>query len=424
MVSERRAPRPSTMLPLWPLYVMFGLVPLWWLAGVFYAAWPLFGLLLLGLLAVRGSVRLPPGAACWLVFLGLVVLSAVRLSQVDQLASSALRLAFYLTALVVCVYAYTAVRERADWRRVLTPLMLFWLAMVALGWVGVLAPDLSLVTPLERILPHGLATTPFVHDLVHAYGTEFRINGAATGRPAAPFPYTNNWGSCFALLVPCVLAYLVSAPRGHRNPLWMVLLISLPLSLPPAFLTLNRGMFLSLGVAMVFVAVRALRHRQPRLLVGMAVLAVLGIALSQVIPLSTLIAQRTAVSPSTTDRMSLYEEALRRIVDAPLLGYGGPATVDTTTAPAPVGTQGQLWLVLFSHGIPALLVLLAWYLVVIRSTARSSTPAGLWLSGVPVAGLVQMPFYGLTYQNLSVLFVAVGVATAAVAGAVPGGRPV
>lgn len=401
--------RPTAVLPLWPLYLMFGLVAAWWLTGSFYLVWPLFGALLLALVAVRGAIGLPAGSVCWLLFLCLAAVSLIQLRSGTELATALLRLAFYLTALVVCAYAYTALRDGGDPARVLGPLMVFWLMLVVLGWAGVLAPRLSLATPVESILPDGLASAPYVHDLVHATTTELRGSGLSTLRPSAPFPYTNNWGSCYAMLVPCVLALLSGARRGRWRP---VLLMSLPLSLPPAFLTLNRGMLVSLGIAVLFVAVRALRVGRPRLLAGVVVLAVTGLALTRLIPLGTLIAHRMATSDSTSDRLDLYGETLRRIVDAPLLGYGAPLSVDTTSAQAPVGTQGQLWLVLFSHGIPALLVFLAWFVVVLRACLRDRSPAGLWLSGVVVAALVQLPFYGLTYQNLSVLFFAAGVALA------------
>jgi O-antigen ligase/polysaccharide polymerase Wzy-like membrane protein len=395
-------------LPEWPLYVMFGLVPVWWVAGAFYAVWPVFGALLLALLALRGRVRLPAGTGCWVVFCALAALSAVQVRQGTELLSAVFRMSFYLTALVAGVYAYTVAGERG--RLNLGPLGLFWGWLVVLGWVGVVAPHLAFTTPVEAALPGGLGGTAFVHDMVQATATELRSTGASTLRPSAPFPYTNLWGSCYALLLPCVLAFLASAPRG-----WVrrAVLVSLPVSLVPAFLTLNRGMFVSLGAVLLYVAVRALRQGRPRLLAGAAALVAAGLALTWVIPLGTLITDRTAASDSTGDRISLYDQVLQRIWHSPLLGFGAPTTVDTTSAPAPVGTQGQLWLVLYSYGIPALLVLLAWFAIVIRAGLRVRSPAGLWLSAVPVAALVQLPFYGLTFQNLTILFVASGIALAA-----------
>src|SRR3954470_18875872 len=86
-------------LPRWPLLVMFGAMPVLWLAGAFYVAWPLLGtLLVVLLLAERQRVELPAGTGFWLVFCALVALSATRLAG-GQLVVAGLRFAFYLTAL-------------------------------------------------------------------------------------------------------------------------------------------------------------------------------------------------------------------------------------------------------------------------------------------------------------------------------------
>lgn len=408
-MSDYTALSRTAPLPAWPLVLMFGLVPVWWLTGAFYLVWPVFGLLLAGLLAARGGVRLPTGAPVWLLFCAIAALSLVEVDRVTEVATALLRLAFYLTALAVGIYAYTLARERGVgvlW----LPLMLFWASLVALGWVGVFAPGLSLATPVERLLPHGLAAAPYVHDMVHASGAELRADGVSTRRPSAPFPYTNLWGSCFAILLPAVLACVASVRPGWPRRL---LILSVPLALPPAFLTLNRGMFVSLGIGLVFVALRAVRRGRPRLLATIAVLGVAAVVLTWFIPIDTLIVARTETSDSTADRLSLYGEVLHRIVDSPLLGFGAPTTVDTTSAPAPVGTQGQLWMVLYSNGIPALAVFLGWFLLTVRAGLRLRRPAGLWLSAVPLIALVQLPFYGLNYQNLSVLFLVAGAIAAA-----------
>jgi len=114
-VADQRAAvavgRPP-LLPIWPLALMFGLVPLWWLAGVFYLGWPLLGALLFALLVTRGRIPLPPGAILWLLFLAIVVVSATQLHSPASVLTFALRLAFYLTALVVACYVYTCARER------------------------------------------------------------------------------------------------------------------------------------------------------------------------------------------------------------------------------------------------------------------------------------------------------------------------
>jgi O-antigen ligase len=199
-------------------------------------------------------------------------------------------------------------------------------------------------------------------------------------------------------------------------------MVSLVVSLPPAFLTLNRGMFVSLAAGLAVLALRGLARRQAKVVVSVLLAVGLVGVTSLVIPVDRLIAERTSSSDTTVDRLDLYRQSVVLAERAPLLGYGGPVTVDTTTADAPVGTQGQLWQVLVSHGVPALLVFLGWFLVVGRRLGRATSPAGQWLATVPVVGAVQLPFYGMTFQNLSVLFFAAGLALAAVDG--PVRRPV
>jgi hypothetical protein len=144
---------PPPLLPLWPLTVMFALMPLWWAAGAFYLGWPLLGALLLILLITRGRIPLPPATPFWLFFLALVGLSATQLPNAGALLTFGLRFAFYATALVVGIYVYVAARERGDPVPVLTPLAAFWLGLVALGWLGVLIPRFGMASPMEILLP-------------------------------------------------------------------------------------------------------------------------------------------------------------------------------------------------------------------------------------------------------------------------------
>ncbi|WP_435206444.1 O-antigen ligase family protein [Micromonospora sp. bgisy143] len=401
---------PPARLPLWPLALMFGLVPLWWALGAFYLGWPMLGALLLAMLLTRGRVPLPPVAGLWLLFLAIVVVSATQLASPASLLTFALRLAFYLTALVVGVYVYVAARERADLVAVLTPLCAFWFALVVLGWLGVLMPRFALATPMEVLLPAGVARTPFIQDMVHLTTAEYSPRSLnPIYRPAAPFAYTNNYGSAYAMTLPCVVAYTMLRRRGLLR--W-VLLASLPLSLAPAFLTLNRAMFLSLGAGLAVLGVRASLRGNVRVAASIVGVVVTGGLATLFIPITELINNRVDSSDTNTDRLSLYTEVIRRVQDSPWLGYGAPVNVDTVSADAPIGTQGQLWMVLFSHGVPALLCFLGWFVAAAVVCARATSAAGQWLAVVPVVCLVQIPFYGMANQNLAVAFFAVGFAMA------------
>ncbi|WP_025617719.1 O-antigen ligase family protein [Salinispora cortesiana] len=411
---------PPPRLPIWPLALMFGLVPIWWLAGAFYLGWPLLGAVLLALLLVRGRVPLPPGAGIWLLFLAVVLVSATRLGSPSSVLTFGLRLGFYVTALVVGVYVYVVARERAGGSGVLLPLCAFWLGLVALGWLSVLAPRLGMTTPVEVLLPGAIAAEPFVHDMVHLSTAEYSAQSLnPIYRPAAPYAYTNNYGSAYAMLLPGVVAVIMLRRRGVLR--WL-LLGSLPLSLAPAFLTLNRAMFLSLGVGLLVLGVRAGRHGNTRVATSIVGVLLVGLLATVFIPVTQLIGDRVGNSGTNTDRLALYGAVLGRVGDSPWLGYGAPVNVDTVSAQAPIGTQGQLWMVLFSHGIPALLCFLAWFVVAARCCARAASPAGQWLAIVPVVCLVQIPFYGMANQNLAVAFYVIAFAMARIEGE-PAPRP-
>jgi polysaccharide biosynthesis protein PslJ len=403
-------------LPLWPLTLMFALAPVWWVLGAWYLAWPLFGLLLCALLLLRGAVALPTGAAVWLVFLGLVLASATRIDRVTAYLTFGLRVGHMFTAFMVFLYVYNLARDGVSWRALARPMCLFWLALVALGWAGVLAPRFTAASPVEMLLPGSIAGERFIRSLTHLHLTEFNALGRQPiFRPAAPYPYTNNFGTAFAVLVPFLFAYLASVRRGALR---VAVLLSLPLSLVPAFLTLNRGMFVGLGAGLAYLAMRALARGQVRVVAAAVGLVLLGWLVTFVVPVDRLIADRTSRTSSTSDRVDLYVQTWNAVLRSPVLGFGASNSVDTTAAAEPLGTQGQFWQVMYSYGIPALLCFVLVLVLVARRLAAAVSPAGLCLGTVPVVALVIMPFYGYTDPNMAVMFFAIALGLAAVDGPV------
>jgi hypothetical protein len=406
----------TTGLPVWPLTVMFGLMPVWWALGVWYFIWPFFGIALFGLLTTRGKVRVPAGATPWLIFLGIVLVSAIRLERVTQIYVFGLRLGYLFTAFMVCLYVYNLARDGVPWARIANPLCLYWLSMVALGWLGVLAPKLSLPSPFQLVLPNGVASERFVNDVARIDATEFNpYSENPIYRPAAPYPYTNNWGTAYSFLVPFVLACLTSVRRG---PMRIALLISLPLSIVPAFLTLNRGMFIGLGAGVLYLLGREILRGRVRLLLPVAAIVLIAWLVTLFIPVIDLITHRTSTTDTTADRFDLYRQTWAAVLHSPLLGFGQPNSVDTTHAAEPLGTQGMIWQVLYSHGIPATICLYVLLAVIARRMAVAVTPTGLWLSSLPIIAVVVTPFYSYLDPNMSVLFFAVGLGLAAVDGPV------
>ncbi|WP_245908516.1 O-antigen ligase family protein [Pseudosporangium ferrugineum] len=406
----------TAKLPVWPLTVMFGLMPVWWGLGVWYFVWPFFGVILLALLTTRGDVRMPTGTWLWLILLGLVAISATRLERVTSLLIFGMRLGHLFTALIVGIYVYNLARDRVGWARIANPLALFWLAMVALGWLGVIAPKLSVPSPLTMVLPDSVRGERFITDLARLDATEFNPSSRnPIYRPAAPYPYTNNWGTAYCFLVPFVLAYVTSVRRGVLR---IVLLVSLPLSVVPAFLTLNRGMFIGLGAGVLYLLGREALHGRMRMMLPVGGLLFAGWVVTLFIPVLDLITRRTSTTDTNSDRFDLYAQTWAAVMHSPLLGFGQPKSVDTTHAAEPLGTQGMIWQLLYSHGIPATICFYLILLLVARRLAAAVTPAGLWLSSLPVIAAIVTPFYAYIDPNMSVLFFAVGLGLAAVDGPV------
>jgi len=409
----------SPALPLWPLYLMFGLMPLWWAMGGLYLFWPMFALVLAVILLTHGRVATPMGVTVWLVLIAIVVVSVTRLDRVTALFMFGLRLGFMVAALIIYLYVYNALRAGAAWERVFAPLCFFWLGVVALGWIGVVSPTFALTTPVEVLLPDAVTSDRGVRALVHSHATEFNPQSRNPYfRTAAPYPYTNNWGTGFAILVPCMIAYLTSVRTGWLRT---VVIVSLPLALVPAFLTLNRGMFIGLGAGMLYLGGRALLRGDVRLIGSIAGVAVLAWVVTLFIPVTDLIMHRVENTDSTSDRADLYVQTLAAVADSPLLGYGAPRLVDTTHATEPLGTQGQIWMMMYSHGVPSLVLWLLFFGLIAWRLSAAVTTAGRWLSAVPVIALVVTPFYGYSDINLTVMFFAFGLAMAAVDG--PVNRP-
>ena len=399
---------------------MFGLVPLWWILGGLYLFWGAFAIILAIVLLTSGKVLLPTGSVLWLLLIGLIVVSATRMEKVTGFFMYGIRLAFVLAAFLVYLYVYNAARSGIRWQRLFRPLMFFWLAMVALGWLGVLMPRFTMTTPVEMLLPGSISGDRIVQALTHVHATEFVATSKNPYfRTAAPYPYTNNWGTGFAILVPCVVAYLTSVREGLLRK---VLIFSLPLALIPAFLTLNRGMFIGLGAGLVYLGLRALLRGDVRVIASIVGVAVLAWVATLVVPVTDLINNRVQNTDSTRDRADLYWQTVDAVARSPLLGYGGPRMVDTTHATEPLGTQGQVWMMMYSHGIPALLVFLLLFVVIARRLSAAVSAPGKWLSIIPVIALVITPFYGFTDMNMSVMFFGIALAMAAVDG--PVNRPV
>lgn len=395
-------------LPAWPVALPLLLAPLWWVTGASLLVWVAVGVVGALLLLQRHDVVVPRvGAGLWALYLAWSLLTGTQVHSAPRLVGFGLRILLIAAALVLLTYLVNVSARRLPLRRALRWLSAYWYLVVAGGWLGVLAPGWRAETLLHRVLPSSLASNDFADVLFSLNAAEVSHTASGTYfRPSAPFPYTNAWGSVFALLLPCMLALLTLETGRTRR---LLLVATMVLGIVPAFLTLNRMMFVSLGAGLLYAALRFAARGNLRALVSVFAVGVVAGLMTLVIPVFDLIATRVDNSETNQARAGLYQEAFVRVGASPWLGFGTPLPSERAYQTS-VGTQGQVWAVLFSHGYPGLLLFVAFFAWAFWATRRSLSTAALWLHVVTLVAAVQIGVYGFENQNMALFTVALGLA--------------
>jgi polysaccharide biosynthesis protein PslJ len=405
-VSRRRARAlPSSTLPGWATpprgwqpYAIFLGLPLWWLAGFSFFMWPLIVAPIVYPLLRRGELRAPRRFGIWILFVGWMIASGIELHSASRVIAWSWRLSFYLSATVLFLWIYNASRDRVPTRAVINAMAGFWVCVIYGGWLAVVYPTLQLHSPAEYIFPHSLLNNTYFYAHVHLQVAEVqRFLGFEEGRPQTFFAYTNAWGSTCAMLTPIALAALAAKP----GRVWgRVLKVTLGLSVVPIIFSLNRGLWLSLGFGLAYAAVRfgALRDVQRVMRVlGAVIIVGAVIAFS---PLGGLVSGRFTHQTGDTSRLARDQAAQSQIAASPVLGYGAPQQNQAVThTEKSVGTESEIFLLLYSHGVPALFLYGAWMAYTILRTAKTRTrdsPAIFWVHVALIVAFVQSPYYELT----------------------------
>ena len=110
----------------------------------------------------------------------------------------------------------------------------------------------------------------------------------------------------------------------------------------------------------------------------------------------------TKHSNSTATRLSVYDNTTQQVRQSPFFGYGSPRPSADPNSP-PLGTQGQFFLLVYSHGIPGLVFFISWFgMTVLRSFRRRSRDH-LWAHVAIIIFLIEMPFYSFMPTTLHVI---------------------
>jgi hypothetical protein len=400
---RRRAPR--NQLPAWPLAWYFLGLPVWWALGLIDVIVVPLGAIMALYLARAGRLRVPRGCfGVWLVFLFFMFASVIEVTKFTSYLLFGYRAAIYLACTALFLYVYNSWRSIPD-RRVLLYVVGYFAGVVAGGYLGAALPRHRLKTPAYDVLSAKvpfLATNDLVQTMVIRPFSQYDPTNFfhIPPRPAAPFLYTNNWGNVYSLLLPLVLVFFFESRRGtvQRRVVGLLALASTV----PATLTLNRGMFIGLALAAVYVGLRlAARGHVLPVLAGAVVAGGIGVFLWQALHVSAGLHSR--VTASTDTRSRLYEQSLHQITSSPVFGFGVPTDTSVNAYDPKVGTQGQFWMVLVSHGIIAVACFIGFFLLTVMLTFHRRDLPGMVYNALLLIGAMETLFYGLVPYGLPLM---------------------
>ncbi|TMR97641.1 hypothetical protein [Nonomuraea basaltis] len=400
--------------PAWPIAALLVGYPVWWALGFGGLSVIVLAAPMAVLLWRRRPVRVPPGFGLWLLLLTGYLVSAMMLAETPpgtygelgpgRVAGYAMRLALYAAVLIMMLYLGNLTERELPQLRLVRMLGVLFVTTVAGGLLGVFFPGFSFTSPVELVLPRWLAENPFVQNLIHPTAAQTqKVLGYASPRPEAPFEWANAWGSNVSvLLVWFVVGWWVYGGRRHRLfAAGMVALAAIPI-----VYSLNRGLWIGLGLAIVYLIVRV-GGRTRVALCGAVTAAALAFALS---PLAALVAQRLDKPHSNDIRAFTVTATLVAAGHSPVIGYGNTRnatgnhrTITTgktqwcmTCGHPPLGSDGQLWLLIITQGFTGAALYVAFFLGAIRRHWPDRSPIGL--AGVLVMGLVLL--YMFVYDGL------------------------
>lgn len=403
-----------------PVVLPFAGYALWWVLGIGDFVWLLAGLaVVLSWIRIRG-LRIPRPYFLWAFFVGWVAVTLVMNDNTGRFTGALYRLLLYLSAGLLALYTYNA-RRSLPLRQVTGAMVWFLAGMSLVGYLALVFPLAVIRTPMSWIMPEFLARNQLVEQMIIRNMTHWVpdtwIEQAV--RPVAPFLYANTWGNVYSLVLPLALLHLwLVWYTRHR---WLVLLVVLA-SVYPALSTLNRGMFIGLAVVGFWVVVQMLLRGQILLSLFSAVAAVAAAGAWFISPLGEALRNRAETTYSVEDRALIYRATFDAVLQSPLFGYGSPRPAEMSWLPS-LGTQGQLWTVLYSHGFVGAALFLGFFLAVCVTVLRRRDVVGAVLGGIILATLVETVFYGMM-TGLMVTMVVVGLSLRPDTVISSGGRPV
>ncbi|MEV4095328.1 hypothetical protein [Streptosporangium saharense] len=398
----------------WPIAALLVGYPVWWALGFGGLSIVVLAPVMAAVLWRRRPIRVPRGFGLWLMLLAGYLVSALMLGEMPpgtygdlglgRVLGYLMRLALYVSLLIMVLYLGNLTERELPQLTLVRMLGALFVTTVAGGLLGVLAPGADLTSPVEMLLPGWIADNPYVHNLIHPTAAQVqKVLGHASPRPEAPFEWANAWGSNVSvLLVWFVVGWWTYG--GPRRRLAVAPLLAL--CAVPVVYSLNRGLWIGLGVAAGYLLLRL--GARTRVMACSAIAA--GALLLLLSPLGTMVAARLDNPHSNDIRAFTVSATVAAARTSPIIGYGNTrnATGNHRTITTgrtdwcgecghpPLGSDGQLWHLMITQGFVGAGLYVAFFAGAIRRHWSDRSPVGL--AGVLVMILTLL--YMFVYDGL------------------------
>lgn len=371
-------------------------------------------------------VRVPKGFGLWMLFCLWVLVSLTMIGHnppqalpgtaSDRLVSVAFNLSGYLAITVALLYAGNLSESDYPRARMVRQLGGLFVVTVLGGLAGTFAGTFSYTSLVERLLPPSVRNDSFVQSLVHPSTAQLQdVLGYQSARPAAPFGYTNSWGYCLSILL-CwfVVGYLVRAGRGRRL-LGIVILLA---AVIPVTTSLNRGLWLGLGLSVAYIAFRLAMMGRVVVVGALGLVAAIGMVLFIFSPLQGIVGERLDNPKSNLTRSYTAQYTFEAALTSPLIGYGGTRPAQGGTQSIAIGStpecqqcgnptlggNGQFWLVLLAQGFVGAALHVGFFLRMAWAYRRDRSPIGIAGMLTCLLPLLYMFFYNAFVAPLLLVF--------------------
>jgi hypothetical protein len=325
----------------------------------------------------------------------------------------------YLGATVVLLYVGNLTEAEVPKLRIVKWLSVLFTVTLAGGFLGLAMPSLQWKSPVELLLPGPLAARRGIVSMVHPQVAQIQdVIGTGDPRPNAPFEFTNAWGNNLSILLIWFVIWAIVYGTARRR---LVGVAALTISIVPIVYSLNRGLWLGLGVAACYAAFRLAIAGRPWLIGALVGVAAIGLAVMAVTPLGNVVLSRADNGNSNQVRSSLAQASIDGGVASPLLGYGGTReTIGSdesiaigATPECPrcgnrtIGSTGHAWNVLYSQGFVGLAAFLGFFIAILWRFRRDVSPIGLAAHTIIFVQMLYVFVYVGISSTLSLLMISV-----------------